>query len=106
GDRPAARQQEDGLHTPKEAQVGRPRQGAGESLPIVLVEAEFMGSPCSSHRPSVPRRAIFWKTFGYLLSFVLHGVSAVAELKRESDGDCEQWLALHEEPGFLPIHSS
>ena len=67
GDRKAPRQQEDGLHAPAEAEVGRPRQGACESLPVVRVEAEFMGSSCSSPRSSLPRRAILWKTSGYLL---------------------------------------
>src|SRR3954471_14842810 len=68
----AASQQQDRLHAPKEAEVSRPRQGAGESLRVVLVETEFMGSSCSSHRSSLLRRAISWKTFGYLLRGIVH----------------------------------
>ena len=67
GDGQAASHQENGLDAPEGAHVRGPLEGARESLPVVLVEAKFMGGSCSSHRSSLPRRAFLWKTFGYLL---------------------------------------
>src|SRR5262249_16019766 len=68
GDGKAAGHQKDSLEPPKGAEVGGPRQGPSEALPIVVVEAGFIGGSWSSHRSSLPRRAILWQTFGYLLS--------------------------------------
>jgi hypothetical protein len=74
GDGQPAGHHENGLEAPKGAHFRGPLEGARQALPVVLVEAKFMGCSCSSHRSSLPRRAILWKTFGYLLRALAWGV--------------------------------
>jgi hypothetical protein len=67
GDAVPACHQEYRLDASVGSDLGDATQGTGQSLPVVVVEAQFIWCSCSSHAQerakSIPRR-----TFGYLLS--------------------------------------